>query len=475
MGDLASQNDGSLRARATAAEQVRAYLRTLPANTVAGLLIQLEKAALAGEADQNTEFLVDELRQITRELGASRPRLGNASRVFFRPVEPFLVDRDPVRHQTGRIARSALGPIWQWIARDLIPDEARRYGEAIVAPLLVGDERAVADICDAFQGVAAARISAALADAADDEAADLRLNAQLGGPRVRADLADIAVILRHRTVLSMLDRRMPAAIRNVGDEQLENLLALLDAPPVRREGLQAFAAALLIGRLANPAHLVRIAVRGGETDIASKLAGGRFAGLIDLVVGEIEAEAAAMPAALREGADVAAARVKDLHDAIRVLRTDLDLSGENPWTRRLAALRTDLARALGAEVETLPGRIRRILKLRSGAETGLVLDEVEVSAIEAGLDLLAACRSAAAEIAMNEITLRVYSDIQSFLEGGSTALIDAFRVQAPGDNVYRKRQIQAAVRFTAKVFGTSYASLVAKAADVAAAAEKRTA
>jgi hypothetical protein len=46
-------------------------------------------------------------------------------------------------------------------------------------------------------------------------------------------------------------------------------------------------------------------------------------------------------------------------------------------------------------------------------------------------------------------------------------LLDALRGASSGERDFRHSQIDAAVRFCAKVFGQEYASLLAKAAEVA--------
>jgi hypothetical protein len=51
------------------------------------------------------------------------------------------------------------------------------------------------------------------------------------------------------------------------------------------------------------------------------------------------------------------------------------------------------------------------------------------------------------------------------------ALLDGVRHAGPADRSFRQSQVDAAVRFCAKVFGKQYASLLDKAAEVAGAPE----
>ena len=58
--------------------------------------------------------------------------------------------------------------------------------------------------------------------------------------------------------------------------------------------------------------------------------------------------------------------LKDIHDAARGLRTEMDMSVDSPWSRQLAAIRSDVSDLLKAEIETAPGRVRRLLRPRAG-------------------------------------------------------------------------------------------------------------
>lgn len=51
---------------------------------------------------------------------------------------------------------------------------------------------------------------------------------------------------------------------------------------------------------------------------------------------------------------------------------------------------------------------------------------------------------------------------------GMRPLIEALRTAGDGDRAFRRPQVEAAVRFCGKVFGQDYATLLSKAADVAA-------
>jgi hypothetical protein len=145
------------------------------------------------------------------------------------------------------------------------------------------------------------------------------------------------------------------------------------------------------------------------------------------------------------------------------------------WGKQLAALRAKVSKILTVEIELMPGRVRRLIRPRSSKEivSGSGLDADEVTETEALIGFVAACRNYANELAVNEVTQRTFNELQQFLDTGTRTLLDALRGANDGERPFRQSQVDAAVRFCAKVFGQEYASLLAKAVDVASHSERK--
>ena len=91
------------------------------------------------------------------------------------------------------------------------------------------------------------------------------------------------------------------------------------------------------------------AVAAAESDNPLKIAGSAYRAAVDLAICEIERAALRVAQALTgRRLDLALAGVKEFHDMVRSLRTDMSLSGDGPWQRRLSHLRA------GRIVETGP-------------------------------------------------------------------------------------------------------------------------
>ena len=112
----------------------------------------------------------------------------------------------------------------------------------------------------------------------------------------------------------------------------------------------------------------------------------------------------------------------------------------------------------------MPGRVRRLLRQRADKDipAGARLDASEVDETAALIDFVAVCRTYASELAINEVTLRTYSDLQHYVEHATEALVQS---QRGGDNkarAYRQTQVAAAIRFCDVLFGHDYASRAAE-------------
>ena len=75
-----------------AVERLRDYLRTLRPEARAMLVVELERGLLRGEESAGSDLILQELRRTIRAAGQPVTRIGNAARLFFAPVEPFLID-----------------------------------------------------------------------------------------------------------------------------------------------------------------------------------------------------------------------------------------------------------------------------------------------------------------------------------------------------------------------------------------------
>ena len=115
----------------------------------------------------------------------------------------------------------------------------------------------------------------------------------------------------------------------------------------------------------------------------------------------------------------------------------------------------------------MPGRVRRLLRQRPDKDISATshIDPADVAETAALIDFVAVCRTYASELAINEVTLRTYSDLQQYVEKSTESLVQSLRNGDPRVKPFRQMQVRAAIRFCEVLFGADYAQLMSRAAD----------
>ena len=463
-------------ARADAIERLRQYLRELPPQTRSLLIGELERYLLRGQEVDGGDLILQELRRIAREQRHGVPRLGNSARLFFKPLEPFLVDDQSDHKHPGRIARSSVEPLWAWVRRDLLPDDSKSLADDVSDALLAGDEPKAEHLTRTFQDRVVVAIAANCDAAAADEKSRRRVLAQIGTHRGSEDAAIMRSVLNGREALEGLAAQLPIRIPDLIDGRLDECKGLIESTSAHDGDLFLYSLLLVMNRLAAPWQLIRLGIKAAGSDTAARVAESHYGVGVTIVLAELERQVRELREDLRSGNGVAVgALLKTIHDSARGLRTELDLPVDSTWGRALSAQRSQISDLLKGEVESMPGRVRRLLRARPSAEIrpNSVLDAGDVAETEALIEFVGSCRHFASELAINEMTQRTFSDLQQYLDSGTRALLDGLRHAGPSDRSFRQSQIDAAVRFCAKAFGQEYASLLGKAAEVAGAAERK--
>ncbi|MFZ0623706.1 MAG: hypothetical protein WAM76_17105 [Pseudolabrys sp.] len=462
----------------TTVERLRQFLRELSPGACSLLTSELERSVLRGEEVTGADLVLQELRRILREQRDGALRIEDSAQLLFKPLEPFLVDDRGDHKHPGRVARSSLEALWNWIQRDLLPNDANDLAADVSEAMLAGDRPRTERLARIFQDRVAAAIEATFSAAEDDEKLRRRTLQQIGTPRAGEELAALKCALKGRDVLASLSARLPLQIGNLANDQLEECKTLIESAAARDGELFLYALLTVMNRMTAPWQLIRLGVKAAGSDTAARVAETHYGVAVNIVLAELERMVAELRDDLRCGQGIAVgALLKTIHDSARGLRTELALPVDSTWGRALAAQRTQISDLLRAEIESTPSRVQRLLRPRPSREIrpNSVLDPNEVAEAEALVEFVGICRYFAGELAINEMTQRTLTELRQYLDNGTRALLESLRHAGEADRSFRQSQVDAAVRFCAKVFGREYAVLLGKAAEVAGAAESRAA
>jgi hypothetical protein len=382
--------------------------------------------------------------------------------LLYAPLEPFLVEGNfPVR--LGQIRRASLLPVWQWLERDGAPEAAGVFQTTLAEIRLGSSSAGVEAATRKFQLAAAeAVVKVATPVQGDDRH---RALSRIGPPNVVEDLLSIGAVLRAREALDALGSRLPGKLRALGEAQIGSVTSALNVPSLQTPSMLPFALSLVMQRLAAPWQIIRLAIKMAASDDEIRVAATPFGVAVTIALHDLYFLAACLRTDIRRSHfDNVGEQLKILHDGVRGLRTELDLRNDSAWGRQLTAIRADISNSLQSEIESVPGRL-----LRQRADKDIAsapkIDASEVEETAALIDFVAVCRTYASELAINEVTLRTYSDLQHYVERSTEGLVQALRGGDTRARAYRQMQVRAAIRFCEVLFGHDYASLMGRAAE----------
>lgn len=452
-------------------ERLRDYLGQLPPKAQALLMREFERAIERGEDVAVANFVLEQLRMVVRAPSEdTTPRTADPMRLVFRPLEPFLVENVP-HVRPGQIRRSSLSPVWLWLGREGCPEAASAFEAAhatgasdintAVHTLQLAASEAIANVTGTLSG-------------GDRQ----RTLGRLGATSVVEDIGSIGAVLSARDSLDKLNHKLPGHIRVFAESHIRSAMAALNLPSLQTQQVLPFAVSLVMQRLASPWQIIRLGVMVAGSDDEIRVAGTPFGVTVTMALQELSNVASELRSDIKRGQfKDTSNHLKTLHDGIRGLRTELDLRSDSAWGKQLASIHSEISNALQSEIDSVPGRVRRLL--RQGPDKDVTsanrIDSEDIEETAAMIDFVAVCRTYASELAINEVSLRAYTELQHYVEKATETLVESLRTHDQKVRAYRLMQMQAAIRFCDVLFGPDYASLMSKAAEMARPAERKAA
>src|SRR5258708_28071354 len=186
------------------------------------------------------------------------------------------------------------------------------------------------------------------------------------------------------------------------DQQIGVVSASLNVASLQTPQLLPFALSLVMQRVAAPWQIIRLAIKMAASDDEIRVAATPYGIAVSIALQDLQFLAACLRTDIRRGQlDNVGEQLKALHDSARGLRTELDLRQDSAWGRQLASIRADISNSLQSEIDSVPGRVRRILRQRADKDVSASarIDASEVDETAALIDFVAVCRTYASELA----------------------------------------------------------------------------
>jgi hypothetical protein len=348
---------------------IEGYLKKLPPQARGNLLTELERLEACGAEMPGSAELLATLRAEFRRDESTQARAGNASRYFFAPLEPLLIDGAPEHGNTGRILRGSLSPIWEWINRDLLPTMARDYVKEINELIAADNQRGARRVAATFQTKIVKYLENTLGSPDGADQTRIKLATYTASHAAYSDLTKMLCVLRARDALAKFSDALPATIKKFDDARVVKVTKLLDAFGKDHPDAVPFALALVAKRLRTFWQLIRFATKAAPSKNAADIAATPYAIAVSMVLDRLDDKRSALRIALRNN------RVLDsrnllagIYDTEYALQVRIDLLDESDWGERLRNLMNAIAVMVDAEVSRFPEKVGHVLgsrKLRS--------------------------------------------------------------------------------------------------------------
>lgn len=463
-------------------DKIQSYLMALSPRAVGTLVRGLERARQSGKGDPHVELILAASAALLRgeALHRSAPRderplptatrRGHLERLFFSPLDTFLVNEHLPRKQEGRVYRPYLNEIWQWLERDLLPAEIRQARQDLEASH--SDDEKAHERVAALRKMATRALAETMARANDSDRERRRLSMVLGGDRAFADLQDVTKLFLAEPWLTRFLDRMPTSLTERRLKQDTDVLTLVEAHARKHPDYIAMLAATVLDRADAPWSLGTFATRLAGTNKARDLSRSPFAPFMDVVISEAE-RLSILARSQRDNPDPVAfsEAVSGYANLMRGLEFDMDLSGADAWRGRLSETRREMSQIVTSELQTASGAVRRALAVpkvdRDGrwkADSHALDDAVRT------LRVLAMARGTAETLAINDVSKRTRQTVEQTLEIITRSLLSEFAKQKGASRAAHLSAIDAAILLSEVYFGSDYAGQLRRSRQSALAA-----
>ena len=394
-------------------------------------------------------------------------------RLFCRPFQDLLTS-DPRRtKQKGAIARSSVVPLWNWLSRQLIPEQAAAYVSASKALVLQHKTDEALACAARFWSVAAAAITDTLKNAGDRNAAQKIL----GDAMAVEDAEEMAVLLAAGEEIEKLAALLPRPVPGFSEALLWDVRGIYDAMSVSHPDAAPYVAVVTMNRLARPWEALRLPMlvtRKNDEILISKtdmgLVGEILFNRMDGLKTSIQQTRHPLFSAERLIEEARTFAGLSSH-----IVKEIELKREGEWGKRLLAERVMIGKVMEVFMDRAPRELAAALPMQksTGADFSRHpgADKHEMALRYARL--VAGCRNFAAAASFGAKQKEIYDELCNLLKRYNEDLVNGLKSTDPARAEVASSQFRLCTELTAILFSEEEAELLrrrGKAAQAAAAA-----
>ncbi|HEY1961918.1 MAG TPA: hypothetical protein VGG69_05840 [Rhizomicrobium sp.] len=349
-------------------ELLRSFLGSLPVSIATRVARAVEVDKLNNGRVLPHELILESLRPTLRTSADHATRTPTPLRVFCRPFEDLLTNEARTQKQKGRILRSSITPVWNWLAQELIPDVLNAYAISVKTAILGYRADEMRDRTAEFWKAAAAAIRTKLATDAGCKAARVALN----GDAAVEDAREIALMLSAAPDICELQDRLPQQIPSLTEDAIHAFRSVYDRLAETAPDAAPYLPLVVMNRLEKPWEALRLPLSiSGKTQ--ETMIANTDMGLVgEILFAAIETHCSAIRAAKPQqfNADALLASVARFTTLSSGVVKEVELRRDGVWGQRLIKDRAAVAEVMDGFMERAPKEVLTALPMQNMGSNG---------------------------------------------------------------------------------------------------------
>jgi hypothetical protein len=387
------------------AKQLSALLGTLPVPVAARLAKAIEVDRLGGGTALPHELILNALRPSLRRTQAA-DRTPTPLRLFCRPFEDLLTLQARKEKMKGRIARSSITPVWNWLSQTLVTNVATSFSIGVKAAAV--GHKPVDALAHAVQfwEIAAQALHSAVGTEKGRKAARMIL----GDDLVVVDAREIALLLSIGSDIVDVQAALALNTPSLTEDLIWKLREIYDRVVETVPDAAPYIAVVAMNRLERPWEALKLPLQVSRQTQDTMISNTDMGMVGEILFTDIEAHATYIRTAQPKtfDADILISNVAGFTTLSSGIVKGIEMRRDGKWGQRLMKDRAAVGEIMDGFMERAAKEILTALPtIKSGSYAG----GPRVP------DLSHACDPEKSERAMNY--LRLVSGCRSFAPAGS--------------------------------------------------------
>jgi hypothetical protein len=436
---------------------LRAFLGSLPAGLA-------DRVARAVEVDRMNDgkalphdMILESLRPTLRA-GDQSGRAQTPMRLFCRPFEDLLTNEQRVQKQKGRIHRSSITPVWNWLAQDLLPEALNAYSLAVKTAAISGNTDELMDRAVEFWKTAAETLGGRLASESGRRAA----RQPLGSDAAAEDAREMAIMLAAGPDMCALQDCFPNIVPSLTDEHIALFREAYEQVQATAPDAAAYMALIVMKRLEKPWEALRLPLSVSHPMQETLIANTDMGLVGEILFAAIESHGAAIRAAKLHqfNADAMLAHLEEFTALSGGVVKEVELRRDGVWGQRLVKDRAAVAEVMDGFMERASKEIMAALPHTSAShassppvpDMGQPADPEKSDRALSYARLVAGCRPFAAAASFGASLKRANDEIEVALKNYNEEIVRDLRHAGEDERINAEQYAAVATELTAILF-----------------------